>query len=116
MSRFLGDRGGSAPLGRERSLAAANLELAVPAEIDAMRDDPERRERIAPGLIPGAGVEGGLIGDAGTWVVMRASSDSGGLTALARGLAAMAYRPGGVAYLGMCWTAADSPEAGRAAA
>ena len=92
-------------MGRERSLAAANLELAVPAEIDAMRDDPERRERIAAGFIL----------DAGTWVVMRASSDSGGLTALARGLAAMAYRPGGVAYLGLCWTAGESG-AGRAAA
>ena len=93
-------------MGRERSLAAANLELAVPAEICAMRDDPERRERIAAGFIL----------DAGTWVAMRASSDSAGLTALARGLAALAYRPGGVAYLGMRWTAADSPEAGRAAA
>src|ERR1017187_5762464 len=106
MSRFLVDRGGRAPMGRERSLAAANLELAVPAEIDAMRDDPERRERIAAGFHL----------DAGTWVVMRASSDSAGLTALARGLAALAYRPGGVAYLGMRWQAADSPEAGRAAA
>ena len=42
-------------MGRERSLAAANLELAVPAEICAMRDDPERRERIAAGFHLDAG-------------------------------------------------------------
>src|ERR1035441_9361301 len=102
MSRFLVDRGGSAPMGRERSLAAANLELAVPAEIDAMRDDPGRRERIAAGFILGAG--GG--------VAMGASWDGAGLPARARGPAALASRPGGFASLGMRWTAADPPEAG----
>jgi hypothetical protein len=93
-------------MGRERSLAAANLEWSVPLAIDWWRDDPERRERAAAGFVL----------DAGSWVRLRAWADDEGLTVLARGLAAMAYRPGGVAYLGMRWQAADSPEAEQAAA
>ena len=104
MSRFITSQGGR-PLARERSLAAANLEWTVPQAIAELRDDPERRERGA-----------GFMLDAGSWVRLRAWEDDDGLTILARGLAALAYRPGGVAYLGMTWTAPGSPEAGRAAA
>jgi hypothetical protein len=104
MSRLIVDTGGR-PLARERSLAAANLEWSVPLAIDWWRDDPGRREQAAAGFLL----------DAGSWVRLRVWKDDEGLTVLARGLAAMAYRPGGVAYLGMRWTAEDSP-AGRAAA
>ena len=106
MARFLVDRGSGRPLARERSLAAANLEFAVPLAIEEMRDDPEGRERVTAGFRL----------DAGSWVRLRTWEDDAGLTALARGLAALAYRHGGVAYLGMAWSASDSPEAGRAAA
>ena len=47
---------------------------------------------------------------------LRAHEDAGGLTRLARGLAALACRPGGVTHLGVTWVAVAVPETGQAAA
>jgi hypothetical protein len=84
------------PMNAARSLAAANLEWCVPLEIDKLRGaDPARL----------AAVTEGFRLDAGTWVQLRVHESSEGLTTLACVLAALAFRPGGVSYLGLRWRA-----------
>ena len=95
-----------------RSLVAASLEFAVPYAIAYMRDLPGPvRERLAAECA-------GLLADSGelAWLAVRAHEDGEGLTRLARGLAALACRPGGVSYLGMCWVAIPAWDEGQAAA
>lgn len=94
------------PLEQKRPLARLALEWAVPEAIEALRCDPQAREEIAAGFRP----------DAGSWVALRVHVDDAGLTVLARGLAALAYEPGGVSYLGLSWAAVAAWEPGQAAA
>jgi len=100
------------PMASSRSLVAASLELAVPYAIASMRDLPGPvRERLA--------VEcSALLADSGelAWLAVRAHEDGEGLTRLARGLAALACRPGGVTYLGMTFAAVPAWDEGQAAA
>jgi hypothetical protein len=95
VARFIIGRG-EKPNNTARSLAAANLEFAVPLAIEELRGaDPGRLAAITDGFEL----------DAATWIALRVHEDSEGLTTLARVLAALAYRPGGVAYLGLRWVA-----------
>jgi len=110
MSKFIIGTGGR-PMASLRLLAAASLELAVPQAVDALHDVPgPARERMAADCAALLACHGDLA-----WLAVKAHEDDAGLTRLARGLAALAYRPGGVVFLGMAWTAEDSP-AGKAAA
>lgn len=96
----------------QRALAAASLELAVPQAAATMHALPGPvRQRLAADCSD-------LLADHGdlAWLAVRAHEDDAGLTRLARGLAALACRPGGVTYLGMCWVAVAVPEDGQAAA
>ncbi len=95
-----------------RALAAANLELAVPAAIEALRDVPGPvRGRIAADCAGLLAAHGELA-----WLAVRAHEDGEGLTRLARGLAALACRPGGVSFLGMTFAAVPGWGEGQAAA
>ena len=101
---------GGRPMASLRSLAAASLELAVPEAVAALHDIPgPARERLAADCAALLARHGDLA-----WLALRAHEDDAGLTRLARGLAALACRPGGVTFLGMCWVAV--PESGQAAA
>jgi hypothetical protein len=93
-------------LEQKRPLARLALEWAVPEAISALEPDRAAREEIAAGFRV----------DAGSWVRLRVHADDAGLTVLARGLAAMAFRPGGVSYLGLSWVAVAAQETGQAAA
>ena len=93
-------------LEQKRPLARLALEWAVPEAIGDLRSDRAAREEIAAGFAV----------DAGAWVRLRVHEDDAGLTLLARGLAALAFRPGGVSYLGLTWDAAAGQEQGREAA
>ena len=100
------------PMASSRSLVAASLELAVPYAIGCLGDIPgPAREKLAAECA-------GLLADYGelAWLAVRAHEDDAGLTRLARGLAALACRPGGVSYLGTCWVAVPAWDAGQAAA
>jgi hypothetical protein len=96
----------------QAALAAAGLELAVPQAIAVLGQvpGPVRRKLAADcaGLLE-------AYGDL-AWLAVRAHEDGGGLTRLARGLAALACRPGGVSFLGMTWVAVAAGDAGRAVA
>lgn len=94
------------PIEQKRPLARLALEWAVPEAIEALRHDRAAREEIAEGFRV----------DAGSWVRLRVHEDDCGLTLLARGLAALAFQPGGVEYLGLRWEAEAAEDAGRAAA
>lgn len=98
------DRRAELPIESKRPLARLALEWAVPEAIEALRPDPAARGELA-----------GFAVDAGSWVALRVHEDDCGLTILARGLAALAFRPGGVEYLGLRWTA-EAAEEGQAAA
>jgi hypothetical protein len=99
------DRRAELPIESKRPLARLALEWAVPEAIGALRSDQAAREELA-----------GFAVDAGSWVALRVHEDDCGLTILARGLAALAFRPGGVSYLGLTWVAVAAEDAGRAAA
>lgn len=100
------------PMASQRALAASSLEFAVPQAIGALRDVPgPARELLAEACMDLLVVHGELV-----WLAVRAHQDSEGLTRLARGLAALACRPGGVTYLGMHWVAVPVWDAGQAAA
>ena len=100
------------PMASARALVAVNLEFAVPDAIRALGAVPgPARERLA-------GECAALLeahGDA-AWLAVRAHEDDAGLTRLARGLAALACRPGGVSFLGTRWVAVAVRDAGQAAA
>ena len=82
-----------------RALAAASLELAVPQAVTALHDIPGPvRVRLAADCAALLARHGDLA-----WLAVRAHEDDAGLTRLARGLAALACRPGGVTFLGMTW-------------
>ena len=82
-----------------RALAAASLELAVPQAVTALHDIPgPARKRMAADCAALLARHGDLA-----WLAVRAHEDDAGLTRLARGLAALACRPGGVTFLGMTW-------------
>ena len=100
------DRRAELPIESKRPLARLALEWAVPEAISALEADPAAREEIAAGFAV----------DAGAWVRLRVHADDAGLTILARGLAALAFRPGGVSYLGLSWVAVAAEETGQAAA
>ena len=104
------DRG--RPMAYDRSRAAVNLEFAVPLAIASLRDCPGPvRERLASECSALLERHGGLA-----WLAVRAHDDGEGLTVLARGLAALACRPGGVTFLGMTWVAVPAWDEGQAAA
>lgn len=103
---------GGRPMAYDRALAAANLELAVPLAITAMGDLPGPvREKLAGECSVLLERHGDLA-----WLAVRAHEDGGGLTVLARGLAALACRPGGVTFLNMTWAAVPAWDEGQAAA
>ena len=96
----------------QRALVVMSLEFAVPEAIRGLGEVPGPvRERLAEDA-------GGLLAAHGdlAWLAVRAHEDALGLTRLARGLAALACRPGGVTFLGMCWVAVAAWDAGQAAA
>lgn len=96
----------------QRALVIMSLELAVPAAVGALVEVPgPARERLAEDC-------GDLLARHGdlAWLAVRAHEDGAGLTRLARGLAALACRPGGVSYLGTRWVAVTARETGQAAA
>lgn len=96
----------------QRALVAINLEFAVPEAIRALGDVPGPvRERLADDCASLLAAHG-----ESAWLALRAHEDAGGLTRLARGLAALACRPGGVTHLGVTWVAVAVPETGQAAA
>lgn len=100
------------PMAYARAHAAVNLELAVPEAITLVAALPGPvRERLAEECAA-------LLADCGqsAWLAVRAHEDPAGLTRLARGLAALACRPGGVTYLGHTWVAVAAEETGQAAA
>ena len=101
------------PGGADRALVAAQLEFAVPQAIRDLAGVPGRvRERL------GADAERLLAAypyDL-AWAAVRAHQDGEGLTRLARGLAVLACRPGGVTFLGITWVAVAVEETGQAAA
>lgn len=100
------------PMASLRALAAASLELAVPLAITGLRDVPgPARIRLAADCSDLLARHGELA-----WLAVRAHEDGAGLTRLARGLAALACRPGGVTYLGMTWAAVAAWDEGREAA
>jgi hypothetical protein len=103
---------GGHPMASQRALVAMSLEFAVPEAIRALRDVPGP----ARGLL--AEDCAGLLAAYGesAWLAVRAHEDGEGLTRLARGLAALACRPGGVSFLGTCWVAVAAWEPGQAAA
>ena len=100
------DRRPELPIESKRPLARLALEWAVPEAIGDLRSDRAAREEIAAGFRV----------DAGAWVRLRVHEDDAGLTLLARGLAALAFRPGGVSYLGLSWVAVAGEETGQGAA
>jgi len=103
---------GGRPMASSRSLVAASLEFAVPCAIASVRDVPGPvRKRLAAECSALLAAHGELA-----WLAVRAHEDGDGLTRLARGLAALACRPGGVSYLGMTWAAVPAWEEGQAAA
>ena len=104
------DRG--RPMASQRALVVLSLEFAVPDAIRALADVPGP---VREGL---AGDCAGLLAAHGdlTWLAVRAHVDGDGLSRLARGLAALACRPGGVSFLGVHWVAVPAWESGQAAA
>jgi hypothetical protein len=103
---------GGRPMASLRALAAASLELAVPIAITALHEIPGPvRERLAADCSALLSRHGELA-----WLAVRAHEDGDGLTRLARGLAALACRPGGVTFLGLCWVAVGPAESGQEAA
>ena len=96
----------------QRALVVMSLEFAVPEAVRALRDVPGP---VREGF---AGDVAGLLAAHGdlAWLAVRAHEDAVGLTRLARGLAALACRPGGVSFLGTRWVAVAALDAGQAAA
>lgn len=100
------------PMAYFRAHAAMNLELAVPLAIASLRDLPGPvREKLAAECAALLERHGELA-----WLAVRAHEDGDGLTLLARGLAALACRPGGVTFLGCTWAAVPAWDEGQAAA
>lgn len=100
------------PMASQRALVAMSLEFAVPEAIRALVNVPGPvRERLAEDCAS-------LLADCGesAWLAVRAHEDDAGLTRLARGLAALACRPGGASFLGTRWVAVAAWEPGQAAA
>lgn len=96
----------------QRALVVMSLEWAVPEAVRKLAHLPGPvREEIAEDCAALLGRHGDLA-----WLAVRAHEDAAGLTRLARGLAAMACRPGGVTFLGTCWVAVAARDAGQAAA
>ena len=96
----------------QRALVVMSLEFAVPEAIRALADVPGlARERLAEDVAGLLAAHGDLA-----WLAVRAHEDAGGLTRLARGLAALACRPEGVSFLGTRWVAVAAWEPGQAAA
>lgn len=103
---------GGRPMASQRALVACSLELAVPDAIAGLGGVPgPAREVLAADCAVLLAAHGDLA-----WLAVRAHVDGEGLTRLARGLAALACRPGGVWFLGVCWVAVPAVEEGQAAA
>jgi hypothetical protein len=100
------------PMASQRALVAMSLEFAVPEAIRALGDVPgPARERLAEDCAALLAAHG-----ESAWLALRAHEDGAGLTRLARGLAALACRPGGVSFMGTRWVAVAVWEPGQAAA
>lgn len=91
----------AAGVGEARSLARLSLELAVPQAIAELAEVPGPvRLALARDCAAELAVHGNAL-----WITRRVATSDAGLTWLARGLAALAYEPGGVRFLGLHWDA-----------
>lgn len=81
-----------------RALTALSLELAVPEAIGCLQAEPDCARALAA-------MWERMITDYGEALAVLAARDQPAFDRLARGIAALALRPGGVTYCGRLWEA-----------